>query len=269
MKAKNRSLGEGAMEFKSVRGMSSGFVSGGTTDKPIERDDEWLKAQQELEANRRRKEEEGRQEGGKSLFEVLQSNKAAKQEAFEESIRLKNQFRNLDEDEVEFLDSVLESTRAKEDAVKKETAEQLNLFRRQQEEADKAALNLPSTGTENPSEAAIGPESSTTESQWAINARKRKRVKDKEVLPGVKLRKSSSTSEKPPASLSPSTLTTTHLQKQPQVQNSPKSITGQTTDSQIGGMKTVESPPVKASPDSPNPTVGALGLAGYSSDEDA
>lgn len=55
--------------------MSSGFVSGGTTDKPIERDDEWLKAQQEIEANRRRKEEEGRQEGGKSLFEVLQNNK--------------------------------------------------------------------------------------------------------------------------------------------------------------------------------------------------
>lgn len=55
--------------------MSSGFVSGGTTDNPIERDDEWLKAQQEIEATRRRKEEESRQEGGKTLYEVLQSNK--------------------------------------------------------------------------------------------------------------------------------------------------------------------------------------------------
>lgn len=55
--------------------MSSGFVSGGTTEDPIERDDEWLKAQQEIEANRRRKEEEGRQEGGKSLYELLQNNK--------------------------------------------------------------------------------------------------------------------------------------------------------------------------------------------------
>ena len=55
--------------------MSSGFVSGGTADKPIERDDEWLEAQQELEATRRRKEEESRQEGGKTLFEVLQANK--------------------------------------------------------------------------------------------------------------------------------------------------------------------------------------------------
>ena len=55
--------------------MSSGFVSGGTTDAPIERDDEWLKAQQEIEANRRRKEEEGRQEGGKTLYDILQGNK--------------------------------------------------------------------------------------------------------------------------------------------------------------------------------------------------
>ena len=55
--------------------MSSGFVSGGTANELIERDDEWLKAQQELEATRRRKEEESRQSGGKSLYEVLQQKK--------------------------------------------------------------------------------------------------------------------------------------------------------------------------------------------------
>ena len=55
--------------------MSSRFVSGGTTDNPIERDDEWLKAQQELEATRREKEEASKQENGKTLYEVLQSNK--------------------------------------------------------------------------------------------------------------------------------------------------------------------------------------------------
>ena len=55
--------------------MSSGFVSGGTTDAPIERDNEWLKAQQEIEATRRRKEEESRQEDGKTLYEILQGNK--------------------------------------------------------------------------------------------------------------------------------------------------------------------------------------------------
>jgi hypothetical protein len=55
--------------------MSSGFVSGGTIDKPTERDDEWRRAQAELEEKRRQKEAQGQQDDGKSLFEVLQANK--------------------------------------------------------------------------------------------------------------------------------------------------------------------------------------------------
>jgi hypothetical protein len=56
--------------------MSSGFVSGGTADAPIERSDEWLAAQQELERNRQRKAEESRQAAsGRSLFETLEANK--------------------------------------------------------------------------------------------------------------------------------------------------------------------------------------------------
>ena len=117
---------------------------------------------------------------------------AAKQEAFEESIRLKNQFRSLDEDEVEFLDSVLESTRAKEEVLKKETTEQLDVFRKQQEEADKAFLSLEAATT------SVGggiPE--VEQEQWAVSGRKRKKGGDKEVLPGVKKRKLPSTGEKP------------------------------------------------------------------------
>jgi ABC-type lipoprotein export system ATPase subunit len=56
--------------------MSSGFVSAGTNEQPIERDDEWLKVQQELEEERRRKAEIGKQDDGKSLFEVLERNKS-------------------------------------------------------------------------------------------------------------------------------------------------------------------------------------------------
>jgi hypothetical protein len=55
--------------------MSSGFVSGGTVDAPIERSDEWLAAQQELEANRQRKADLARQTDGKSLYETLEANK--------------------------------------------------------------------------------------------------------------------------------------------------------------------------------------------------
>lgn len=56
--------------------MSSGFVSAGTDQEPVERDDEWLRVQQELEEERRRKAELGKQDGGKSLFDVLQQNKS-------------------------------------------------------------------------------------------------------------------------------------------------------------------------------------------------
>lgn len=55
--------------------MSSGFVSAGTNEVPVERDDEWLKAQNDIEENRRRRAEESRQQGGKSLYETLQANK--------------------------------------------------------------------------------------------------------------------------------------------------------------------------------------------------
>lgn len=96
---------------------------------------------------------------------------------------MKNQFRSLDEDEVEFLDSVLESTRAKESAVKKETAEQLELFRRQREETEKAARITESDGQ---------PANGET---WAV--RKRKRGREKETLSGFKLRKASSTKSNP------------------------------------------------------------------------
>lgn len=79
----------------------------------------------------------------------------------------------------------MESTRAKELAVKKETAQQLELFRRQREETEKAAR-------------LEGAEESTEQIEtWAV--RKRKRVSQKE-LPGVKLRKSSSAAASPSSS---------------------------------------------------------------------
>jgi len=51
------------------------FVSGGTTDAPIERSDEWLATREELEATRRRKVEELRQSNGRSIYETLEANK--------------------------------------------------------------------------------------------------------------------------------------------------------------------------------------------------
>jgi hypothetical protein len=54
--------------------MSSGFVSGGTNDEPIKRSDEWLAAQQEIEANRQRQAIEARQSQGRSLYDTLKAN---------------------------------------------------------------------------------------------------------------------------------------------------------------------------------------------------
>lgn len=42
----------------------------------MERDDAWVRAQKELEEERRKKAEAGQQTDGKSLFEVLQQNKS-------------------------------------------------------------------------------------------------------------------------------------------------------------------------------------------------
>jgi hypothetical protein len=56
--------------------MSSGFVSGGTADAPIERGDDWLSAQREIEANIQKKAIEARhQTDGRSLYETLEANK--------------------------------------------------------------------------------------------------------------------------------------------------------------------------------------------------
>lgn len=186
----------------------------------------------------------------------------AKQEAFEESIRLKNQFRNLDEDEIEFLDSVLESTRAKEEAVKKETTEQLDIFRRQQEEADKAIMSEGVGVGDTSPVGGIPP----GESQWAINARKRKRAKGREALLGAKVRKTSFANE-----YSPLTAATENdeaegasdsVQKEDEPFANTKGIfkaVSPTITSDDGGTKF---------PAREQPSAVGLGLIDYSSDED-
>ncbi|KAI9644882.1 hypothetical protein NHQ30_006909 [Ciborinia camelliae] len=241
--------------------MSSGFVSGGTADAPIERSDEWLAAQQEIEANRQKKAIEARQQDGKSLFEILEANKAAKQDAFEEANKIKNQFRSLDEDEIEFLDSVLESTRAEEDRVRKETAEGLELFRKQQEEADKKARAAENDGTQ------IQEGSPVREDEWVATGRKRKRSKDKEVLKGVKVRRTSSSAEQTPT---PSKDLSAKLAKDESssIPTSTESSTSKvsTKVSKAQSATVVPKAAVVKKP-SPPPKKG-LGLVDYGSDED-
>ncbi|OQE16551.1 hypothetical protein PENFLA_c027G03975 [Penicillium flavigenum] len=239
--------------------MSSGFVSAGTNEKPIERDDEWLRAQQELEEERRRKAEIGKQDDGKSLFEVLERNKMAKQEAFEEKSRLRNQFRSLDEDEVEFLDSVLESTRAKEAAVKRETAEQLEAFHRRREEAQKALL-------ESASDAAPA-----QGQEWTALARKRRNDKHKNSLIAGKKRKASVTEK----TTGKDTQNGEDSQKQAGAGGSSTKKLDQGTSKSDKATPATQSKVVtdtekgQVKPKSPpKPTPVSLGLGGYSSDSE-
>jgi len=233
--------------------MSSGFVSGGTNDEPIKRSDEWLAAQAEIEANRQRKAIEARQSDGRSLFETLEANKAAKQEAFEEANRLKNQFRALDEDEVEFLDSVLESTRAEEERVKRETAEGLEQFRRQQEEADKKSRRG-SDGAQATDEGSLTVE----EEQWVAGGRKRKRSKEKDRLKGLKIRRSSTTEK----AADPSTAEASSS-KRPSTTKTPAK------DTEPVQPKSPPAPPASAEKGPPAPPKSSgLGLVGYGSDDD-
>jgi ATP-dependent Clp protease ATP-binding subunit ClpA len=126
------------------------------------------------------------------LTVILVLTVAAKQEAFEEAAKLKNQFRALDDDEIDFLDSINESSRAKENAVRQETAAQLEAFRKQRAAAEQTQLN----GIEVEENLMGG--SQRAGNLWAT--RKKKRRRDFETLPigDSKVPRLSSRKEIPP-----------------------------------------------------------------------
>lgn len=226
--------------------MSSGFVSGGKAGEEVERDDEWKKAQQEIEDARRAKAELAKQHDGKSLYEVLQANKDKKQADFEEKARYKLHVA-LDDEEADYLDSILEKKRQEEANIKKETVEQLDLFRRQREEAERKARGLEEDGTE--------PAQEHGAEQWATAGRKRKKGPEAGLLKGVKLRKSSSITEEKPQAVQKNTANSF-----PQ------------TDSKSGREGSTNAPaadaksPTSQAPPKPGNTL-ALGL-GYASSDD-
>ena len=179
---------------------------------------------------------------------------------------MRNQFRSLDEDEVEFLDSVLESTRAKEAEVRKETSQQLDAFREQQRQTESSA-------SQQDAEPAVeGAES------WATGPRKRKKGRES-TIGGVKLRRVS-TSEKQETSSAmaqtkrdrPAEATTDEAKIQEA--EAAQATSSRPNDAAPKGL--AASSKVKSSPKidekdpstAPSPPAVGLGLAAYSSDED-
>lgn len=107
---------------------------------------------------------------------------AAKQAAFEEQHRLKNQFRALDADEAQFLDEMRERQRRDEDAVRRQTEEGLRAFRERQRSSAAAAAG----------EAAWDEGAE----EWAAPGRKRKRAaREREGIKGVRRRVSAGGSD--------------------------------------------------------------------------
>ncbi|KAK6531482.1 hypothetical protein TWF281_008287 [Arthrobotrys megalospora] len=208
----------------------------------------------------------GSQDGGKSLYEVLQANKARKQEAFEEKLKFKNQFRSLDEGEVEFLDSIVSEQRAEEEAKKKEIESRLDDFRKLQYEAD----HDPNATTP------IADEANNT---WAVSARrKRKKDKEKDVPVGanIKLRKMSDGTKRESSDAAASAKDGGKESEAPKAQteaSKPNIISpAESTTPSVAPdpVKQVFAPLKPADKDTtvPKPGTGLGGLVGYGSDSD-
>lgn len=107
---------------------------------------------------------------------------AAKQAAFEEQSKVRNQFRALDDDEIDFLDEVRQKKRMEEERVRRETEEGLQAFRDRQlkKDGDEGA------GDDTAAAATASGTGEVLEENWGVG-RKRKRVKDKDIK-GVRRR---------------------------------------------------------------------------------
>jgi hypothetical protein len=151
---------------------------------------------------------------------------------------LTNQFRSLDEDEIEFLDSVQEAVRAKELAEKRATKEGLEEFRKQQEEAERAAKEQ---------DGAVSPP--TVSESWSVGPRKRKKGKEKDAIGGLKIRRTSTGEQ---VAIKPDNQTASSKAQEQQ-----SSIKEQSDEK-----------PTSTSSASPPALAAGLGLGAYSSDED-
>lgn len=148
----------------------------------------------------------------------------------------------------------MESTRSKEAEVKKETREQLDAFRKQREEAEKAAQleegeQAPAAATET----------------WSVGPRKRKKGREKEGIGGVKLRRISTAEREDEVAVNPVPNVAEKARGQKAASpTTPRAGTAVESGKAILKDDVPKAATTKATP----PPVSALGLVAYSSDED-
>ncbi|CAJ2512599.1 Uu.00g007180.m01.CDS01 [Anthostomella pinea] len=215
---------------------------------------EWEAVQKELEAQRQQREQarKANVEGGgeQSLHDILQANKAAKQAAFEEQNRIRNQFRALDDDEVDYLDSIKDARKMEEDRVKRETEERLASFRKAQKTPAGGG------GGTNDDGAAVD-EADETVVTWAAAGRKRKREREaKGVVKGVKRRASDGGKEAKAG-------VAADVQEKPSTATAPPNVS-EAKSSELHEPTALASAPAPATAQAKP----KLGLVDYGSDED-
>ncbi|XP_037068503.1 PSME3-interacting protein-like [Pollicipes pollicipes] len=118
------------------RKMSSGFVSEADLQKQRElRQQEWEKVRTEDQPIEAPEPEYD----NRTLYDRLQEQKDKKQEEWDESRKFKNQIKNLDEDECNFLDMVDKTKSDQEVKIRKEENRELEEFRKEQASAEERA----------------------------------------------------------------------------------------------------------------------------------
>ncbi|GAA5942176.1 hypothetical protein JCM1841_000034 [Sporobolomyces salmonicolor] len=111
-------------------GVASRFVSATALEEAAKKRSEEWKAAYERIGQEPPKEEDAAPYDGRSLWEKLQETKNKKQEAFEEQLKFKNHFRALDEDEISFLDSMVEENNDEERERQRQIRDELLSFRK-------------------------------------------------------------------------------------------------------------------------------------------
>ncbi|KAG9081704.1 hypothetical protein FRC06_005434 [Ceratobasidium sp. 370] len=133
--------------------VGSRFVSQAEIDSAKERREaDWKAAYARLGQEPPPRPAEDETYDGRSLYERLQSQRTAKQEEWEEKTKLSNQFRALEEDEIHFLDGILDEKIIKEKKRREEENEELKHFREAvaQKNAQQSTAPAPTPSTAKP-----------------------------------------------------------------------------------------------------------------------
>ncbi|GHJ83934.1 hypothetical protein NliqN6_0336 [Naganishia liquefaciens] len=255
------------MDDPSVTGLqtsgsvSSRFVSQNDIDEAKKRkEEEWKAAYARLGQEPPPQEEEAPYDP-RSLYERLSIQKETKKEEWDEKMRMANQFRGLDSDELQFLDETARLERERQRKIEMHDAEELAAFKRMQNKSGPIPSPTLETSQRSNADSTVASESSASKSSSA-HVPSKKNVKS--LLKGVIKKKDTKVKDLgcPSESKTTSLPTATPSPAEPFAEPRQPASSGQKLPS--GPENTSETSKKRPAP-TPAPALGALG--GYDSDE--